>query len=607
MNNILNRISLSRFALILLMIYGVFYVGNALSPSSYGVFLNQIGAKSEGLFYGKPREIRSDEWAVYTPLLQATVNNNFARYNQTSPYHEDLRPSFSLPLKDWSIPFKPALLGFHFLPPAYAFSLYYFIVMALFLSGFFMMFRAMQMDEVYALIFTALVYFSGFVQNWWSIVGPMTAFFAWSYVVLVSRKDFYLRLVLFYFLISSMMFSMFYPVFFYGFAVITVVLLYCFNRNFFTIRNVAAFGSASILALLTYLFYIQDSLLLMANTIYPGQRQLISGGDVTLMQWLSQFFPSLIVSEAQGWDLSGTFNVCEMGVVGSYLFLFCVLFGKWRDCFKNLSSEQLKSLKILLAVLTFFSCWMLLPIPPIIVKIILLDRVNGIRCFFIIGMCLLAIAMIILPKLEFVIDARRSTAAVFILCFVAMLPIFIYNVQDFEVMMEELTIVLLLLSLLAVHYFIIDLGKNFKIAVLVIVVLNNVLVFGKFNPLQSAKPIFNIPQTEFVKKLYERNQYNKDGFFVGEYMVGAIGNGIGLKSITHVLYVPQLQFFRCYFPEMSESEFNQIFNRYLRVILEDSSVAKNVQPDSSVLPRSRFKTSSAQQHQCLEDLNILSK
>ena len=82
-------------------------VALAWTPSSYGALLDTLGASGEGLVVGEPREIRSDEWAVWTPYIQATVNNDFQRINETSIYREDLRNFNGLPLLDWALFFKP--------------------------------------------------------------------------------------------------------------------------------------------------------------------------------------------------------------------------------------------------------------------------------------------------------------------------------------------------------------------------------------------------------------------------------------------------------------------------------------------------------------------
>lgn len=109
------------------------YVVFALSPSSYGVALDLFGVENPGLF--KERPIRSDEWAVWTPYTQMAVYNHFERFYDMSAYQIDLRNFNQLPLWDWALPFKPLTWGYFFLPPAYAFSLFYASMTVLFLIG----------------------------------------------------------------------------------------------------------------------------------------------------------------------------------------------------------------------------------------------------------------------------------------------------------------------------------------------------------------------------------------------------------------------------------------------------------------------------------------
>lgn len=114
---------------------GLIYICFELTPSSYGMFLDVLQAPEAGPVVGISRGIRSDEWAVATPLFQACIRNGFRRVNETSFYHEDLRNFTALPLKDWSLIFKPQLWAFFVLPPALAYSIYYTLFMCAFLAG----------------------------------------------------------------------------------------------------------------------------------------------------------------------------------------------------------------------------------------------------------------------------------------------------------------------------------------------------------------------------------------------------------------------------------------------------------------------------------------
>ena len=119
----LKNFSLDKAIYIFLIVYGIIYVFHAWSPSSYGFFLQYIQAENTGIVWGAPRPIRSDEWAVVTPLTQALVNNDFEQFNTTSLYNENLRINYGLPIYDWGMIFKPTMWGYLLLSPAYAYSL----------------------------------------------------------------------------------------------------------------------------------------------------------------------------------------------------------------------------------------------------------------------------------------------------------------------------------------------------------------------------------------------------------------------------------------------------------------------------------------------------
>jgi hypothetical protein len=101
------------------------YCSLRLSPSSYSLILKEnFKIEDSGLLWGTPRNIRSDEWSHSTPWTQAVVNNRFQRYNSYSPYHEDFRTVFPMPIWDWALVFKPYFLTYFLGPPDVAFSFY---------------------------------------------------------------------------------------------------------------------------------------------------------------------------------------------------------------------------------------------------------------------------------------------------------------------------------------------------------------------------------------------------------------------------------------------------------------------------------------------------
>ena len=47
----------------------------AITPSSYGIVLSMFGHGGEGLLWGSPRPIRSDEWSVWTPYMPVSYTH----------------------------------------------------------------------------------------------------------------------------------------------------------------------------------------------------------------------------------------------------------------------------------------------------------------------------------------------------------------------------------------------------------------------------------------------------------------------------------------------------------------------------------------------------
>ena len=65
-------------------------------------------------------------------------------------------------------------------------------------------------------------------------------------------------------------------------------------------------------------------------------------------------------------------------------------------------------------------------------------------------------------------------------------------------------------------------------------------------------------------------------------------NGVGYRSVTHVIVAPSPEVFRPYFPEASEEVLNEVFNRYAHVALTTKSHAGTPAPDLIYLPIERM-------------------
>jgi hypothetical protein len=79
-----------------------------------------------------------------------------------------------------------------------------------------------------------------------------------------------------------------------------------------------------------------------------------------------------------------------------------------------------------------------------------------------------------------------------------------------------------------------------------------------------------------MTKTFDRLAANNGGILAVTGLPGAVANGLGYRSLSHVTAVPKLEFWRIRFPEMSTTEFETIFNRYSHIV----PVAESTQTDS---------------------------
>jgi hypothetical protein len=376
----------------LVALCGVIYTSTGLTPSSYGIALAQIRAPEAGPIWGTAREIRSDEWAGGTALLQATLRNGFTRVNETSFYREDLRGSGLLPLKDWSLVFKPELWAFFVVSPAMAFSFYYSLLMCGFLIGYFLLFRQMEIPSLAAAAGAILLYFSGFTQFWWTSFGGLVAGLPWVLIILFMPWRWWLKALLFSWTMPVLMFSEVYPTILAAFVFTGIVLTAAVRPSLF--RSPGTITAVAIGGLVTgtvFFIYFREIIPIMVQTWYPGKR-VTPSGTLPVTVALSQIFPWLTFVLRYYRHLVG-WNICEIAVVGSFLpiLTLCLISPRQARADKTLRN----GLIVLLAGFGLISLWQLAPVPLWIGHLLLWDRSNPQRLLFVSGFLLTVSCLLI--------------------------------------------------------------------------------------------------------------------------------------------------------------------------------------------------------------------
>ncbi|TFC36633.1 hypothetical protein [Cryobacterium sp. TMT2-14] len=161
-------------------------VSLGITGSSTG-FLSQFFSNESdpALISGNPQAIRSDEWAVQTAWTISQVEQGLPVENATFPGGSDTTVQSDLPSGDWSVAFRPHLLGFFFLPLDNAMALKWWLPgFAMMAASFLFMMTLIPKRPVTASMISVGFFFAPFFQ-WWFL--PITFWpAAWCFLVMAA-------------------------------------------------------------------------------------------------------------------------------------------------------------------------------------------------------------------------------------------------------------------------------------------------------------------------------------------------------------------------------------------------------------------------------------
>lgn len=584
MQRFLQKFDNWRFANILaamvMLAMGAVYTANTWSPSSYGdALINIFGESQSGPDLGRYRSIRSDEWWVVTPLTQATINNGFERFNRASLYHEDLRINYGLPIHDWGFAFKPTMWLYGSVNPAYAYALHWFALSALFIFGHAWLIRWFGAGPVLSFTLAIGLYFTGFVQFWWNEKGPIFALFPWAILPFATRLALGWKAAIMYWVAVAWLLTNFYPPLQVPLAFVGLIILLAREPKLFRPASLAVLLGAAALAAGTAAFYLWDYLQATATTIYPGSR-IVSGGSVPGRYWLSWLLPA--VNFSRNYDALIGPNISEIGTVGLYYSLLAVCFvdiARWPQVWAN--SQQRRHIALLGGGLALMLCWMALPLPSWLGAPLLWNHVQPVRMQYAGGLLFVILSFVCVSYL----GLRMTLARAVVFCGLIVIGWLVWNRNPGQRHDEDFLILIFGLPAIAIAR---RWPARAHESIAVASLLAGVLLFGRFNPLQPAWPIFNHPPNTWSKAMDQLAAQN-NGVLAVTGVPGAIANGQGYRSVSHVTAVPQLEFWRNRFPQLPQAEFNTIFNRYSRVDVLEEDAPRLVYGDTVGVPLDAFQ------------------
>lgn len=567
-------------AAVLALIAGGVWLSQTWSLSSYGLVLKAFGARDNGIVIGSPRGIISDEWGIITPLTQATVNNGFQRYNQTSFYGEDLRMLLSMPLRDWGLVFKPAKWLYPFVNAAYAFSFQSLFLLCAFVGGYALLLRRFGLPLAESVMLALVLLFTSFVQFWWGVFAGTLSLFPWVVLALGVRSP-VLQIAAVGWIGAAWMLEFFYPPMFIALAIVAAPIFFAlhFRRDRPLLTLIPILGAACASAIVVY--YLRDYLSATLNTVFPGQRRM-DGGGVPPEMFADVVWPG---AHLLGFETTARYNVAEASVVGTAYILFTIAFLDYRNALTTSMDARTRRISVaLLAAFAVLTAWQVLPIRADWVWWTGMSWVPPRRTVFASGLLLVMIAALITRSYGFVFSLRRYL----VLCTIVLFGWGVGKADAHASWLWRVWPDLLIIPLGAVT--LIPYAAIQRRKMLVATTCSAVfglLAFGWFNPLQKAWPIFNRELTPLSVQLDYRQAGSPSHVIVSDQF-GATLNGWGYRSVTHVLVAPKLDVWRRYFSDLDPATFNTIFNRYAVIQLIDEAAPK-VLPNGAIgIPRSRF-------------------
>lgn len=335
-NKVLDFIYKYRFIIaIVLIILGVLFKIHGSSISHWNYYIN-IDKEDTSLIFGKTRGIRSDEWAVTTPLIFSQSFNGFKYFSNIlrGGTITDAFTIYGLPVLSIFEIFRPFHFGYIFLGLARGLSFFWiarFIALFLVTFEFFMIFT--NKNKRLSVIGSFMISLSPIVEWWFAtngtaelfIFGQLALILLYKYLNTENFKYRLLYLVLMVICAGGYVLIL-YPAFqipmFYVFLVLAIYIVIDNWKNVkITKKDIISIIVALILFVLliaSIVYTSRDTISALLNTVYPGNR--ISEGGGTFRKYISYIDNIFLPYKEEGMETHPAkeavmFGLFPMGII----------------------------------------------------------------------------------------------------------------------------------------------------------------------------------------------------------------------------------------------------------------------------------------------------
>lgn len=539
-----------------------------ISGSSIGCWNNFLDGKEKNVILGKSRSIRSDEWAVNTPMAFSQKFNKTGKFKYFSDtIRGDKTDTFIVygqPVYSPFMIYRIFQIGYLFLGISRGLSFFWcarFIF--LLLVSFDMMMIITNKKRLLSLIGALLIGFSPIISWWFAINGLVEMLISGQLAIILLTKylrtcDFKKRII---YLIGIAICAGTYLLTFY--PAWQIPLIYVFaglgiwtiienwkqckieKRDIISIITIAVIFLLSIIAIFAKSW---DTIKIVMNTTYPGKRCETGGGMIN--KFISYPLNMFLGIKDTGIDT----NVCEMS---TFFDLFPI--GIMLALYTIFNNKKDNLLKIMLIIVTFLSVWCIYGFPEKVAKITLLSYSPAGRAFLAIGL----LNIFILIRSVAILDKKINMKTSFIISMIISVLITLINIKVYPSYVGKKYAVVILITMFTMIYSILRYNQKIcKYLLTIITIFVIILCGGIVNPIQ--KGIDDIYNQEIINKIYEINNEDSGLWIVegSDFPKINIPIMVGAATINSTNVYPNLERWK----SLDETGiYEEIYNRYAHI------------------------------------------
>lgn len=564
-----------------------------ITGSSIGVWCDLFGVEDTDIILGVSRPIRSDEWAVSTPMLFSQYENYSGRF----PYFSetvrgtatDVFLEYGQPVYTIAMIFRPFYLGYLFLPLEKGMAFFWCgRMIVLFMVTFEFGMLLTKSNKKLSVVIAFLISFAPVVQWWFAINGlvemliyiQLSILMLWKYM---NTKESLRRIpyVLVIVICAGGYILTMYPSWQISLAFVLLALgVWVILENYKNCRMcwkdwaIILIAVVVLVGILGYVFWQSwDTIELITNTVYPGSR-FETGGDFfeglfmyTSNIWMAMFNRSIGVNTCESAGFIDFFPVC-------YIIPLYVIFGE---------KKKDKLIYILMGISIFLGIYCVVGFPELLAKISFLSNVQSSRAVIAFGFCNIILLVRSLSMMEKSLNKGISATVAILVSICSNFITIQANPEYYDLKYFVFTVIIFGI----LYYGILRFGeikvRNSWCIICIIVML---ISGGLVNPVRSGvESVLNIEELQAVSEVVDNDS---GALWIVEDMglpMNNLGIMVGAPTINSTNVYPNLKLWETL---DSTGKYEDVYNRYAHitiVVKEEGTVEFSIgeTPDTFIL------------------------